>query len=196
MTYELKPQPRSRLGPVFSLMPDFEHRRVQFDARFEPVGDGWHLTHKRKTYFLSREDYVAASERFDQTIDTVKAEWRTNTQYLIAGSVIGAFVYFGFVDALIAMLPYRLEAIVNAILVFQPIFWACMLAYRQERQIARIYDGIARRSRLCTSDPLDRDSKMRSFNWGSIIVQIVALLAIAVVFGRPLIEMMLIDLSQ
>ena len=192
MAYELKPQRRSRLGPVFSLMPDFEHRRVQFDARFEPVGDGWHFTHKRKTYVLTRQDYVAASKRFVQAIDTVKAEWRSNTRYLIAGSVIGAFVYFGFVDALIAMLPSRLESAVNAVLIFQPIFWACLLAYRQERQIKRIYDGIARHSAPRITDCLDGNSKMRSFNWGSILVQIVALLAIAAVFGRPLIDMMLI----
>lgn len=181
---------RSALGPVVSLTPNMDAQRAAFDKRFQMRDDGFLFYHKGYFYLLNQADHARAVAEFDALLEQVRARFARFIALAFLGAVSGAFLYFGFVDSLIALLPQRLQTVVNAILLFQPILWACGLAWWQERQIGRIHDGIAARlSRRQGAMWRDADAAPGR-DWGSILLQAAALAALASVFGGALLGQM------
>ncbi|MEQ1725771.1 MAG: hypothetical protein ABL882_07585 [Sphingopyxis sp.] len=176
----LSPFRRSR---AFSLLPDFEQRRAQFLGNFSQRGDQWRLTYKNRSYSLSQRAYRRAVVDFDEVIGDMEVAWRKQILSLFAGSIIGVFVYFSFVDSLVAMLPDYLQSPINAILLFQPILWAIGMAVRQEQRVNTICDGIVARAQQHAEITGYDDSEKVPINWVSLGLQGAGLAALIVTFG-------------
>ncbi|MCU0729571.1 MAG: hypothetical protein MUF41_05655 [Sphingopyxis sp.] len=186
MTYKLNPSKRRMFGPAFSLMPDLDRRRAQFDDRFVPDGDSWILSHKGASYRLNRRDYVRASREFDDVIEDVAVQWKRQLIQLFAGTIAGAFLYLGFVDTLVAMLPNPIDNIANVFLLIQPLIWGAMLAWRQEQRVEAIYDDVAARLSGRDGGMLDDIVGDDGRNWGVYAVQAVGLCLLLYIPGLML----------
>jgi len=121
-------------------------------------------------------------------IAEVQARVRLFIARAIFTAFLGGILYLGFVDALIALLPLQVQTFINVTILCQPFLWAGGIAWWQERETVRIYDGIAARlSQRQGATWRDAHAQPGS-SWASMIRNAAVLAFLLAVFGDILFE--------